>query len=93
MTERLEKLKQKRAELDRKIALATAAERKELKRADDRVKVLVGAMVLESIRQQGRGVDDLLERMSQFLVRPAERLAVLGEDGRGSEPLLRLTGP
>lgn len=93
MTERLEKLKQKRAELDRKIALATAAERKELKRADDRVKVLVGAMVLEGIRQQGHGLEQLLQRMNEFLVRPGERVAVLGEDGKGSEPLLRLIAP
>lgn len=64
------------------------------KREDDRVKVLVGAAVLFSL-QQGHPLDlkdraAVLALMDDFLSRPAERLAVLGEDGRGSDALRRL---
>lgn len=66
------------------------------KRADDRVKVLVGAAVLYAV-QQGHPPDlsggraAVLALMDDFLSRPAERLAVLGEDGKGSDALRRLT--
>lgn len=65
------------------------------KKEDDRVKVLVGAAVLFAT-QQGHPPDlssgrrAVLALMDDFLSRPAERLAVLGEDGRGSEALHRL---
>ena len=64
------------------------------KKEDDRVKVLVGAAVLFSL-QQGHPLDlkdkaAVLALMDDFLSRPAERLAVLGEDGRGSDALRRL---
>lgn len=65
------------------------------KRADDRVKVLVGAAVLYAT-QQGCAPDlsngrcAVLALMDDFLSRPAERLAVLGKDGRGSDALHRL---
>ena len=65
------------------------------KREDDRVKVLVGAAVLHST-QQGHPPDlsggraAVLALMDNFLTRPQERLAVLGEDGRGSDALRRL---
>ena len=69
-------------------------EKKTNKRQDDRVKILVGAAVLFSI-QQGHPLDlknrmAVLTLMDEFLVRPAERLAVLGEDGLGSKALLRI---
>lgn len=73
-----------------------AEEKKTTKREDDRVKVLVGAAVLNSI-QQGHPPDlsggraAVLALMDDFLSRPAERLAVLGEDGKGSAALRRLT--
>lgn len=68
---------------------------KSSKREDDRVKILVGAAVLFSLRQ-GHAVDlhdttALLQLMSDFLVRDQERLAVLGEDGRGSAAFHRCT--
>lgn len=94
MQDRLEKLKQQKAKIDRQIALALAAERKSQKREDDRVKVLVGAMLLEQIKQAGgQGLEPLLSRLNGFLVRPGERAAVLGEDGKGSVALRRLTTP
>jgi large subunit ribosomal protein L7/L12 len=91
--DRLEKLKQQKAKIDRQIALAMAAERKSQKREDDRVKVLVGAMLLDQIKRQGgQGGETLLARMGEFLARPNERGAVLGEDGSGSAAFRRLTG-
>ena len=70
-------------------------ERKSAKRADDRVKVLVGAAILYAV-QQGHAVDlkdstALLALMSAFLTRPQERDAVLGEDGQGSAAFHRCT--
>ncbi|MCF6783963.1 hypothetical protein [Stutzerimonas stutzeri] len=93
MQDRLEKLRQQKAKIDRQIALALAAERKSQKRDDDRVKVLVGAMFLDQLKRQGgRGSEQLLARMGEFLSRPGERLAVLGEDGSGSPAFRRLVG-
>lgn len=65
------------------------------KRADDRVKVLMGAAVLNSI-QRGHPLElkdraALLQLMSDFLVRDQERLAVLGADGLGSPAFHRCT--
>ena len=93
MQDKLEKLKQQKAKIERQIALALAAERKNEKREDDRVKVLVGAMLLDQIKRQDQGVDSVLAQLSEFLVRPSERAAVLGEDGKGSAALRRLTAP
>lgn len=65
------------------------------KKEDDRVKVLVGAAVLNSI-QRGHPLDlkdraAVLALMDGFLVRPQERFAVLGEDGLGSAAFHRCT--
>lgn len=93
MQDRIEKLKQQKAKIDRQISLAMAASRKSEKKADDRVKVLVGAMFLDQIKRQGgKGAEQLLGMMGSFLARQNERLAVLGEDGKGSEAFHRLTG-
>ena len=71
---------------------ARAAEKK----ADDRVKVLVGAFVAGELAA-GRRValgdaGALLAALDGWLVRPAERLAVLGSDGTGSPALRRVLG-
>lgn len=70
---------------------ATAA-----KRADDRVKVLAGAYVASELaagRQVALGdAGALLVALDRWLVRPAERLAVLGSDGTGSPALRRVLG-
>lgn len=71
-------------------------DRADEKRQDDRVKVLVGAAVLDLLKT-GRPVSlpdtqALLELMERWLVRPGERQAVLGDDGRGSEALHRCLG-
>lgn len=67
------------------------------KRADDRCKVLVGALVGAAL-SSGRSVvlsdpQALLDDLSEFLIRPAEREAVLGTDGTGSEAFRRVFGP
>lgn len=65
------------------------------KRQDDRMKVLTGAAVLELLRtgqQVGlAGPQALLELLDEFLIRPSDREAVLG-DGSGSEALRRVLG-
>lgn len=71
---------------------ARAAEKK----ADDRVKVLVGAFVAGELAA-GRRValgdaGALLAALEAWLVRPAERLAVLGSDGTGSDAFRRVLG-
>lgn len=71
---------------------ARAAEKK----ADDRVKVLVGAFVAAELAA-GRPVAlgdaaELRAALGGWLVRPAERLAVLGPDGTGSDALRRVLG-
>ena len=82
----LEGLKLKRDQLTARIQKAEARQRSAAKKADDRVKVLVGAAVLGKTPAPG-----LLALMDAFLTRPAERLAVLGEDGQGSEAFKRIT--
>ncbi len=56
------------------------------KRADDRCKVLIGAFVASELAARRRVALD------GWLVRPAERLALLGPDGQGSEAFRRVTG-
>jgi len=70
-------------------------DRADEKRQDDRMKVLTGAAVLHQLAT-GRTVElqeprDLLNLMNQWLARPSEREAVLG-DGSGSEALRRVLG-
>lgn len=67
--------------------------KKVMKKEDDRIKVLLGAALLY-LWQQGRVVDlkdaDAgLSMLDSFLVRPADRRAVLGEDGKGSPAFKR----
>lgn len=66
------------------------------KKADDRCKVLVGALVGHWL-STGRPVllhdqRALLDALNVFLVRTSERDAVLGEDGTGSDAFHRVFG-
>ena len=65
------------------------------KRQDDRMKVLTGAAVLELLRTgQSVSLPDhqaLIGLLDEFLIRPSDREAVLG-DGSGSEALRRCLG-
>ena len=86
----LEELKRKRDQLTARIQAAEARQRAGQKKADDRVKVLVGAAILEQVRRNQFQLIDLLQLLDGFLTRPGERAAVLGDDGQGSEALRRL---
>ena len=86
----LDDLKRKRDQLTAKILKAEALQRITARKAEDRVKVLVGAAVLH---QQTKSIEKnaaLLSLLDGFLTRPTERLAVLGEDGQGSEAFKKL---
>lgn len=68
----------------------------EAKRADDRVKVLIGAYAAAELAAGRRVVlgdaAALLAALDGWLVRPGERDAVLGADGQGSEAFRRVLG-
>ncbi len=93
MTEKIDNLRAKRDQLNAQIQAAEARLRAGQTKADNRVKVLVGAAVLEQVKRGGvLSLPQLLEVMQGFLERPSEREAVLGKDGQGSEALRRLAG-
>lgn len=91
----LEELKRKRDQLTARIQAAEARQRAGQKKEDDRVKVLVGAALLDHIKRHGTipacDMPRLLTLLDGFLTRPGERLAVLGDDGKGSAALHRQT--
>jgi len=89
----LEELKRKRDQLTARIQQAEARQKASVKKVDDRIKILVGAAVLHQQSQAGTDPGALLALLNSFLTRPAERLAVLGEDGKGSEAFQRLACP
>jgi hypothetical protein len=89
----LDTLKARRDQLNARIQKGEALIRSAATKADNRVKVLVGAAVLEQIKRSGGDTSDLLRTLGAFLSRPGERSAVLGEDEKGSEALKRLTTP
>lgn len=81
----LEELKRKRDQLTARIQQAEARQKASAKKAEDRIKVLVGAAVLHQHKQSPEKQAGLLALLDSFLVRPGERLAVLGENGQGSD--------
>ena len=84
----LEGLKLKRDKREARVQKAEARQRSAAKKADDRVKVLVGAALLTAHAKTP--IPGLMNVIDAFLTRPAERLAVLGEDGQGSEAFKRI---
>jgi hypothetical protein len=92
----LDTLKLKRDQLNAQIQKAEARLKANQKKEEDRVKILVGAALLNELKTQGAihggGVQNLLSVMDGFLTRPAERAAILGESKRGSEALHRVLG-
>ena len=75
----LDDLKRKRDQLTAKIQQAEARQRTTAKKADDRVKVLVGAAVLHQQTQSTEKRAALLALLEGFLTRPVERLSVPGK--------------
>jgi hypothetical protein len=92
----LDTLKLKRDQLNAQIQKAESRLKANQKKEEDRVKVLVGAALLNELKTkgtiQGGGVTNLLSVLDGFLTRPAERTAILGERNRGSEALQRVLG-
>ncbi len=92
----LDDLKRKRDQLTAKIQQAEARQRATAKKAEDRVKVLVGAATLDHLKRTGTlpagGINDLLLLMDGFLTRSTERTAILGSNKRGSEAFHRVIG-
>lgn len=86
----LDELKRKRDQLTARIQAAEARQKASAKKTDDRVKVLVGAALLNHISHNRNQESEVLAMMSAFLSRPGERTAVLGDDGKGSESFKRL---
>jgi len=87
----LEALKLKRNQLNARIQQAEALMRAGQTKEDNRIKVLVGAAILEQCRVGQFKSAELLAIMQSFLARTNERIAVLG-DGKGSDAFKRLTG-
>jgi len=77
-------------QLTAKIQQAEVHQKATARKAEDRVKVLVGAAVLHQQTQSTEKRAALFSLLDGFLTRPAERLAVLGEDGKGSDSFKRL---
>lgn len=88
----LDELKRKRDQLTARIQQAEARQKASAKKADDRVKVLVGAAMLSRVSNDPSRQNELLAMMNAFLSRPGERTAVLGDDGKGSDAFKRLIG-
>jgi hypothetical protein len=90
----LQALKQKRDQLTARIQKAEARLKAGRKKEDDRVKILVGAAILDQVKR-GEALPQnkaaLLKMMDGFLTRESERDAVLEEDGSGSAIFHRLT--
>ena len=86
----LDDLKRKRDQLTAKIQQAESRQKATAKKAEDRIKVLVGAAILHQQTKSTEKRAALLALLDGFLTRPVERLAVLGEDGKGSEAFKRL---
>lgn len=95
MTTKIEELKIKRDQLNARIQKAETKAKQTEKKQADRIKVLVGAAIVDSIKNGQiitiQGPDDLLKMMSSFLSRQTERDVVMGKDGSGSEMLHSLT--
>ena len=72
MNKALERLKQKRQQLDAKIQKAEARERTAARRQDLRRKILIGAYYLEQAHRTGT-YPQLLEHMNLFLTRATDR--------------------
>lgn len=86
----LEALKLKRDQLTARIQKAENLARANNSKEENRVKILVGAAVLHNLKKNPAELKELLADLDGFLLRDSERLAVLGEDGKGSDALKRL---
>ena len=71
-TERLEKLRQQKAQLEAKIKRVEAQEKAKAKKADTRRKILVGSYYL-NMAEVENNMPELVQKMDGFLSRPSDR--------------------
>lgn len=90
----IEELKKKRDQLTARIQQAENRKKISDTKEDNTVKILVGAAVLNSIKNSSNfepGINKLIATLDSFLTRDRDRHVVLGEAGNGSDSLKRLT--
>ena len=90
----VEELKKKRDQISARIQKAEALQRDNDSKAETKVKVLVGAAILNAIKNGSNSektMNWLLQNLQSFLTRDRDRAAVLGSDGTGSEAFKRLS--
>jgi large subunit ribosomal protein L7/L12 len=94
MSSDIEELKKKRDQLNARIQKAENLKKISDTQEDNTVKVLVGAAVLNSLKNNTNaepGLNKLLATLDAFLTRDRDRKAVLGDEGKGSDAFRRLT--
>jgi hypothetical protein len=67
------KLKQEEAKLAKQQAAARARESKSTKKIEDQKKILIGAMVFESMKRNETTHQNIMGKLDAFLTRPTER--------------------
>ncbi len=90
----IEDLKKKRDQLSARIQQAENRKKNSDSKEDNTVKILVGAAVLNSLKNSTNsepGLSKLLATLDSFLTRDRDRKSVLGEAGTGSDAFKRLT--
>lgn len=91
MPNKLEELKKRRDQINARIQQVEAREKTSNKKQEDQIKILIGAAVLNEIRTGHKDNSGwLLGVLSKFLVRDREIKSVLGDNGLGSDALLRM---
>lgn len=93
MSKNLEGMKKKREQLDARIAQAEARLRAQTSKEETTVKVLVGAAVLNHLKNAESSEKTrvwLMKILGTFLTRDRDIRAVLGDDGTGSDVFKRL---
>lgn len=94
MSSDIEELKKKRDQINARIQKAENLKKISDTKEDNTVKVLVGAAVLNSLKNSANaepGLNKLLATLDAFLTRDRDRKAVIGDDGKGSDAFKRLT--
>lgn len=93
MSSDIEELKKRRDQINARIQKAENRKKISDTKEDNIVKVLVGAAVLNSIKNSttpDAGLNKLLATLDLFLTRERDRKVVMG-DGKGSDAFKRLT--
>lgn len=86
----LEELKRKREQLTARIEQAEARKKQEERKLETKIKLLVGATMLNYIKTTGKNKDFIITQLVNYLTRPSDIKAVLGENKRGSETFIKL---